>query len=146
MELLLSDILDYSIVTSNISVVNSDNGSVYFIPYDGTLFDEILEMAPHLVTEIQTSTDDQIDNLRFCLICQYSHVGADNNLYAKYTLQMGDTTLVTEVAPIIKGLTAKPHSLLRAARKCARKMIEQEKLALKQGMIKTFMTNAEHTS
>lgn len=146
MRAILSDILDYSIETNNISVVNDLDGSVYFIPYDGAGFDAILDMAPQIKIKSALNSDDNIDMFNFTISCQYSHIGPDRNLFAKYELYLGDTLLFAESAPILAKLRAKPRSLLRTARKCANKIIAQERAALQFGMIKTLQTDSVYDS
>lgn len=146
MQNLLYNILDYSIANNSISVVNAENGSVYFIPYDGLFFDEILLAAPQVFVEIENSADGGLDNLRFTLLCKFSHVGGDNRFYAQYELQLGNTVLARETVPMILGMRAKPNTLLNSARKCARKIITQEKNALKNHMLKTMRTGREYDS
>lgn len=143
---ILYQILDYSIANNSVSVVNADNGSVYFIPYDGLFFDEILLAAPQGFIELENAIAEEIDNLRFTLLCKFSHVGGDNRFYAQYELQLGNTVLARETVPMIPGMRAKPNTLLNSARKCARKIITQEKNALKNHMLKTMRTGREYDS
>ena len=145
MQAILSDILDHSIKTSNISVVNYDNGSVYFIPYDGVSFDKILDAFSYI--QVDPNFDDDVDTLNFTITCQYSHVGPDNRLNAKYELRLGETLLATEYAPVIgKAAPGQQNSLLLSAQKCARKIITQENTALKRSMLKTMRNGSEYES
>ena len=144
MQPILSYILDYSIGTQAVSVVNSDKGVVYFVPYDGLFFDEILFISPYVGDNLDE--DEMVDSLNFSITCTYSHIDADNFMNAKYELRLGQTLLATEYARIIPKMRSKPNTLLRSARKCARKVITQERLALKNHLIKTFRTDMEHDS
>ena len=143
----LSYILDYCIETNNISVVNTDLGSVYMIPYDGSFFDELLATIPHEQwIEVASCFNEDIDNLKFTLICGYSHVGADNRLKAKYELSLEDTVLWSEFATISDKKRPGRFSLLRAARKCSAKIIAQERMAMKRSMVKTLRNGKEYDS
>ena len=144
MQAALSYILDYCIETSNISVVNSDAGSIYFIPYDGLFFDEILSVVPYV--EFDQNFEEDIDELNFTIACKYSHVGPNNNLYARYELSLGNTVLCSETAKITEKQKTHPFSLLRAAKKCSRKIIFQERLALKRSMVKNVRTGLDYQS
>jgi len=144
MQAILANVLKYSIETNNISVVNSDDGSVYLIPYDGAFFDDILVSSPQLLVEILEDEDYDTDDFR--LVCQFSHIGPDNQFYAQYQLRLGNIVLATETAPMVAKGKTKSNSLLRAAKKCARKIITQESQALKQGMLKTLRTGFEYES
>ena len=142
MKAILSDILDYSIESYTVSIGNSNDTSTYIIPYDGAEIEEILNIVPRIALEPDaTNPDGSIDELYFTLSCRYSHIAPDRNLTAKYELRLEDTLLVTEYAPILSTARPKPNSLLRAAKKCARKIISQERAALKYGMLKTIHTN-----
>ena len=143
---ILSYFLDNSIDTNNISVINSDAASIYFIPYDEAFFDEILANVPQLLSEFQVTDYGVANDYGFYLLCQYSHVGPDNRLYAKYQLRLDGTILATETVPMSNKTRPKPNSLLRAAKKSANKIITQERLALKQGMLKTLRTDFEYES
>lgn len=144
MKPVLSDILDYSIENNNISVINSYDGTVYFIPYDGLGLDALLETIPYI--EVNSDDDETTDPFNFTVLCKYSHIGPTNNLNARYELRLGQTLLATEFAPLINNSRAKPQSLLRIARKCARKIIAQERAALKYNTVKTFGIDSEYSS
>lgn len=147
MQVTLSSILDYSIETSNVSVMNYGDCTVYFIPYDGTLFEELLASLPNAAFESELYSDENSDSLVFSILCQYSHVGADNRLNIKYELRLGDVLLATEFAPMPNKQSekkpAKPNTLLYSAKKCARKIIIQELTALKYNLVKSVYTGYE---
>lgn len=145
MQTTLSRILDYSIDTGCVSVMNYNECTMYFIPYDGILFDELLATMPDAFFESEIYNES--DKLQFAILCQYSHVGADNHLNIKYTLWLGDVLLATEFAPMpnraSEKIAVKPNSLLHSAEKCAKKIIAQEMAALKYNMIKSIQTRYE---
>ena len=97
---------------------------------------------PNIEIETEPDSNDVIDDLYFTLSCKYSHIGADSHLNAKYELLLENTVLATEYAPIVSGMRAKPNSLLRTARKCANKIIAQERLALKNNLVKVIKDNS----
>lgn len=150
MQVTLSSILDYSIETGSVSVMNYGDCTVYFIPYDGTLFEELLASLPNAAFESELYSDENSDSLDFSILCQYSHIDADNRLNIKYELRLGDALLATEFASMPNKQSekkpAKPNTLLYSAEKCARKIIIQERQALKQGMLKTLRTGFEYES
>lgn len=155
MHVAISSILDYSIETSHVSVMNYRDCAIYFIPYDGLLLEELLTLISILCPEhadIQSTfyKNNSPENMHFSILCQYSHMDADNQLNAKYELRFCDTLLTTEFEPIaISGKaksSPKPGTLLYSAKKCAWKIISQERQALKQGMLKTLRTDFEYES
>ena len=147
MQTTLSRILDYSIDTGFVSVMNYNECTMYFIPYDGILFDELLATMPNAFFESELYSTNESNTLHFALLCQYSHIGADNHLNIKYTLWLGDALLATEFAPMPNNAsektTPKSKSLLHSAEKCAKKIIAQETAALKYNMIKSIQTRYE---